>query len=199
VIAIVALVVVAVIAVALQTLGGGGGTASSPGATPTTSKKPAATTPAAANPAARQAATALAALLPQSGKDRGDVINAVDDVDSCGKSLAKDAQAFTASAQNRQALLTQLAQLPGRSALPSAMITALTDAWQASVQVDTDLAKWANTAATRGCHKGNLKDPNLVASSGPDGQATQSKQAFVQQWNPIAKRYGLPSYTESQL
>jgi hypothetical protein len=200
VVAVAALVIVALVAVVLSMSGGGGGGgANSAGATPTTSSKPKATPPPAANPAVRQAATALAALLPQSGKDRGAVISAVGDVESCGKTLAKDATAFTASAQNRQALLTQLAQLPGRSALPAAMVSALTGAWQASVQVDTDLAKWANTAATRGCHKGNLKDPNYIASGGPDGVATHDKVAFVQQWNTIAKRYGLPSYTESQL
>jgi hypothetical protein len=147
----------------------------------------------------RQAAAQLSALLPQSGTDRADVIDAVGNVRSCGKNLRKDVQIFSTAASNRRALVSKLGSLPGRSALPAAMLTDLSGAWQASAQVDTDLAQWAATAASHGCHKGNSKDHSLQASYGPDGQATAGKQAFARLWNPLAKRYGLRTYQWEQL
>ena len=156
------------------------------------------TTPTASAPASaqtqKQAASQLAALLPQSGTDHGAVVAAVTDVQSCGKNLAKDAGTFSKAASNRQALLSRLAALPGRAALPPAMLTALTSAWQASARVDTDLAAWAQDMAA-GCsrHKA-ANDPNLKASYGPDNQATTGKQDFVRLWNPLATKYGLQTY-----
>jgi hypothetical protein len=149
------------------------------------------TSAAAPNPAEKAAATRLSALLSQSGADHSGVVAAVGNVDACGKDLAKDARIFTKSAANRRALLAKLAQLPGRSALPAAMLADLARGWQASAQVDTDLAKWA-TAAARHCHKGNQNDPNLAASNGPDRTASEGKAAFATAWNRLARRYGLP-------
>ena len=96
----------------------------------------------------QQAATALSGLLSQSGTDHSDVNAAVTNVESCGKSLtARTRRSFNKAAANRRTLLTKLAQLPGRSALPAAMISDLTTAWQASATVDADLAKWATAEA----------------------------------------------------
>lgn len=158
---------------------------------------PTATASSPSSTAEKQAATALAALLPQSGTDRGDVIDAVTAVQGC-KTLPKDARIFSRAAMNRQTLLTKLSSLPGRSALPPALVSDLTGAWQASAQVDTDLAKWATDAIAH-CRRGNPKDPNLVASYGPDGQASTGKAAFVKLWNPLARSFGLTTYTVDQL
>lgn len=197
-----ALAVVVVVAVVLTarsaSTGGTGGT--NAGGTPTASASTSTSASAAAHSlqAQKQAATQLSALLPQSGKDRSAVIGAVGNVDSC-KMLPAAATTFSTAAKNRQTLLSSLATLPGRSALPAALVSSLNGAWQASAQADTDLAMWANDAVAHGCKKGNSKDPNLAASYGPDSQASTDKQAFVNQWNPIARRFGLPTYTVDQL
>jgi hypothetical protein len=150
--------------------------------------------------AEKQAATQLAVLLPQSGADRGKVVNAVVDVQNCGKNLAQDSATFSTAAANRQTLLTKLAALPGRAALPPAMVSALTGAWQASAQADTDLSKWAQDELTRGCRKSRVgNDANLKASYGPDSQATADKQSFTRQWNPLARQYGLKTYSVGAL
>ena len=60
--------------------------------------------------------------------------------------LRQDARTFTRAANSRQHLLSRLGNLPGRSVLPAAMLHDLADAWQASAEVDTDLARWANGA-----------------------------------------------------
>jgi hypothetical protein len=90
--------------------------------------------------------------------------------------------------------------MPGRSQLPAAMLQDLTSAWQASAQVDTDLARWAQDNATRGCHHHRGRsDAFLRASGAPEARATVAKRAFAAQWNPIARQYGLTTYQRNQL
>jgi hypothetical protein len=155
---------------------------------------------AAASPAQQRAAAAgLAALLARSVTDRDAISNAVVDVNHCGPALTRDSQTFRSAAHSRQLLLSQLADLPGRSALPGAMVRALSGAWQASIAADEDLARWAQDEASGGCAHTNHADPNLAASNGPDQQATADKTAFVSLWNAIAATYQLTTYQTGQL
>jgi hypothetical protein len=172
-----------------------GGT-SAAGTNSTSSTKPSTGTSSAAE---QHAATALAALLAQSVTDRGDVIDADINVEKCGSKLAHDQEVFTKAAGNRDRLLGDLAAMSGRSALSAAMLQDLTGAWQASATVDSDLAKWAGVALA-GCKPKTISsNAYLSASYGPDGQATQDKQAFASLWNPIANKYDLTNYESSQL
>ena len=110
--------------------------------------------------------------------------------------------AFGASARNRENLPGKaFGALPGRATLPAALVQDLTGAWQASIQVDNDLRKWAQDEAGGGCNsKRVLKDSNYQASLGPDGTATRDKQAFAcTDWAPIAAKYHLPAYKGSQI
>jgi hypothetical protein len=187
--------VVVVVAITLSSQGGspgnaGNGTAA--GGTPTASSSTGTTAL-----TQQQAATALAGLLSQSGTDHADVNAAVGNVEGC-KGLTADAQTFSKAATNRTTLLTKLAQLPGRSALPAAMISNLTAGWQASATVDADLAKWATSEAGH-CKKNDTKNPNYTASLPFDSKATNGKTAFVGQWNGLARKYGLSVYQPSQI
>lgn len=194
----VAVIVVVGVVMVLQSMSGN--TASPPPTTAPSSTPTSTSSARASNHAEQQAATRLAGLLSQSGNDRGSVINAVDDIQNCGKTLAQDEQILATAATNRRALLARLGTLPGRSTLPPAMLSALTAAWQASAQDDTDLAKWAGDELARGCHKKTVNnDSNYQASLGPDNQATNEKQSFTAQWNPIARRDGLKTYQWEQL
>jgi len=148
--------------------------------------------------ARRQAAVRLSGLLAQSVTDRAAVIDAVADVRGCGPSLRQDAQTFTNSASSRQRLLSRLGSLPGRSLLSTAMLRDLTSAWQASAQVDADLARWANDMIANGCHHDSQSDAGLQASYAPERQATAGKQAFASLWNPVARQYGLTTYERNQ-
>jgi hypothetical protein len=170
----------------------GNGTAAGGGAAPTASTSTGTTAL-----TQQQAATALAGLLAQSGTDHSDVTAAVTNVERC-KGLAADAKTFNKAAANRRTLLSKLAALPGRSALPAAMIAHLTSGWQASATVDADLAKWANSEAGH-CKKNDLKNPAYAASLPFDSQATNGKTEFVNQWNGLAHKYGLATYQPSQI
>ena len=140
----------------------------------------------------------LSGLLAQSVTDRAAVINAVADVRGCGPSLRQDARIFARAASSRLRLLSRLGSLPGRSLLPAAMLQDLTGAWQASAQVDTDLARWAGDNIARGCRRTGRSDAGLRASYAPEDQATAAKHAFATLWNPVARRHGLTTYQPNQ-
>jgi hypothetical protein len=144
----------------------------------------------------QQAAASLNSLLVQSTSDRSAINNAYNDAYNCGTNLAGDQQTFQQAASSRQSLLSQLASLPGASALPAQMISSLQNAWQVSMQVDNDYAQWAGDENTSGC---SLQDPGYTAAVGPNQQATTYKNAFTSQWNPIAQQYNLPQYTGDEL
>jgi zinc-ribbon domain len=195
-IALVAAVIVVpavLIAHSLHGITGGGTAAAQP-----TAKQPAHDGTTAA-PSQRTAAAGLAALLAQTATDRSSIVNAVGAVEQCTAALGQAPQVFQDVAASRQRLLQQLANLSGRSALPAPMLQALTGAWQASAAVDTDLGKWAQDEAARGCKPADHADANFQASGAPDSQATNDKTAFVSMWNAIATKYGLPRYRTSQL
>lgn len=181
---------------AAQTGAGNQGTAPASAASPPVSTLPSASP---ARVSEQQAASNLAGLLSQSVKDRSAVMAAVTDVNSCGPALSQDPQTFQNAATSRQQLLSQLASLSGRSALPAAMLQSLTGAWQASAAADQDLGKWAQDEVSKGCTPNDQADASFQAAMGPDGQATADKKAFVGQWNTIASQYGLTNYQWNQL
>ena len=147
----------------------------------------------------QQAATQLAGLLSQSGHDASSIATAYDDVNACGPRLAQDAQTFSSGATSRQQLLTQLSTMPGRSALPADMLQTLTTAWQASITADQDYGQWAQDEASGSCKKNDHSDPHFTAANAPDIKATSQKEVFLRQWNPIASKYGLPTYQWYQI
>jgi len=155
--------------------------------------------PAATLPAEQQAANALAALLTQSVADRSAITSAVSDVNQCGPGLSQDAQTLHKAATSRQNLLSQLASLPDRAALPAPMLEDLTSAWQASGSADQDLAQWAQDENSGGCLPNDHGNPDFQAATAPDDQATTAKKEFVSQWNPIASGYELTGYRWNQL
>jgi hypothetical protein len=149
--------------------------------------------------AQQRAAENLAGLLAQSVMDRSSIVNAASSVSQCGPTLSQDPQVFENASVARQRLLSQLASLPGRSALSGQMLQALTGAWLASATADQDFARWAQDELSQGCIPGDQADPSFQAAAGPDGQATAGKKAFVNLWNPTAAQYRLPSYRWNQL
>jgi hypothetical protein len=147
----------------------------------------------------QQAASTVAGMLSSSVTDRTAINNAYNDVYSCGPNLHSDAAVFTSAVSSRQALLVRLAAMPGRAALPPALLTDLTNAWQASIAADTGLAKWADDEVTQGCVAGDTKDPGYQTTITPDNEATEDKTDFTALWNPIADRYGLTTYQQGEL
>jgi hypothetical protein len=146
-----------------------------------------------------QAAQALSSLLAQSGTDRSAVVNAVSTVETCSGDLSQDETTFSQATSQRQALLSKLAALPGRSMLSAPMVQDLTLAWQASAQADQDFVKWTQDEIAQGCTTNDQSDPSFKAATAPDNEATKYKKAFAALWAPVASQYGLPAYQYNQL
>ncbi|MGH3246322.1 MAG: hypothetical protein ACRDOI_08945, partial [Trebonia sp.] len=177
----------------------GGGAPASPAASGTGPGASAADSSSAAPATERQAATSVAAKLSQSVSDRAAIGGAALDVGDCGPNLNADPKVFGAAASSRTALLAGLAALPGRAALPSALVSDLTKAWQASVAADQAYAQWANDEIAKTCVANDAGDPGYRATVTPNANATRYKTAFAAEWNPIAARYGLKQYQASEL
>jgi hypothetical protein len=175
---------------------GSGGTAS---ASPATSPSPPAPSPSAPAGTERQAATGVASMLAQSVSDRSAISGAAADVAGCGPDLARDPKVFDDAASSRQALVARLSTLAGRATLPAALVSDLTQAWQASISADRAYARWATDELGHGCVVNDTGDPGYQATVTPNSRATMDKTAFTSQWNPVAARYGLTRYHPGEL
>jgi hypothetical protein len=185
----------AVAGLVFATHGGGGGSpagaASSSGSSASAS--------ASADPAQQAAARQLNTLLSQSGNDHSDVVGAVLSVEAC-KALRPARMTFGTAAGHRRDLLTRLATMPDKSALPPALLADLTTAWQASAQADTDMHDWAQDLISGGCHKGKTHDDQKYKDSlGPDSTASSAKARVSRAWQPLAGKYGLTAYQPNDL
>jgi hypothetical protein len=162
-------------------------TASGPGASPV-----------ATSAAEQRAASSVDSMLSQSASDRTAIIGAATDIGNCGPNLNAAPKVFDDAAASRQTMLANLAAMPGRDTLPPALVSDLTQAWQASVAADQAYAKWANDEITEGCVRHDTSDPGYQATVAPNEQANQYKDSFVVLWNPIASAYGLTQYSSGQ-
>ena len=147
----------------------------------------------------QQAATSVAAMLSQSVSERAAIVSASNDVASCGPDLASDARVFDDAASSRQSLLVKLTAMSGSATLPPALISDLTNAWQASIAADQAYAKWATDEMAHTCVPNDTTDPGYLETQTPNTNATKYKTAFVTQWDPIAAQYGLTQYQQGQL
>ncbi|MFF3330404.1 hypothetical protein ACFYWX_12730 [Streptomyces sp. NPDC002888] len=156
---------------------------------------------ASADPALQQA-TALDALLADSGSSRTSVINAVADVRACNN-LDQAATDLRDAAKQRGDLVTKLAglsvdKLPDHTELTAA----LTKAWQASAAADNHYAAWADQVAgnKKLCKKNQARSTGQTqAGNRESGTASTQKKTAAQLWNAIAKTYGLTQRQPVQL
>jgi hypothetical protein len=176
---------------------GSGAAAPARAASPTA--KPTAKPASAAPVTERQAATSVAAMLSQSVSDRAAISGAATDVASCGPDLSADPKVFGDAVSSRKSLLARLTAMPGRAALPPALLSDLTQAWQASIAADQAYARWASDEVAQGCVANDTNDPGYQATIAPNASATKDKTAFAGQWNPVAARYGLTQYQQNKL
>ncbi|MFC5255391.1 hypothetical protein, partial [Streptomyces cinereospinus] len=187
-------------------LGGGGGGESEDDPKTVSATAPATAETSAASPSAdpaEQQAVALDELLADSGDSRATVIDAVDDVKSCGN-LAQAAKDLRGAAQQRTDLVTRLSGLDvDRLPEHAALTAALTKAWQASAAADNHYAAWADQVAGE---KGNLCKKGQAGSTGQtaagnqqSGIASTQKAEAAKLWNAIARTYGLSERRPTQL
>ncbi|MFM9368300.1 hypothetical protein [Streptomyces sp. Da 82-17] len=152
---------------------------------------------------AEEQAVALDKLLAESNDSRQSVINSVKSIESC-RNLGQAATDLRAAAEQRNGLVTRLAQLQVDQ-LPdhAALTAALNKAWKASASADNHYAAWADKVAglgKKGCHKGKARNTaERAAGNTASGQATAAKKEAAPLWNGIAGKYSLTKHTWIQL
>jgi serine/threonine protein kinase len=144
--------------------------------------------------ASRQAA-AVNKLLGSSAAARTALQHAVSQAGSCTSVSAAISQiqgvVTERSAEYNQAVALSTAALANGATLKSDLLTVLRD----SLNADRQYLKWAQQQLNPGCTKGAPSSAFTAA----DQQAGVAKTAFLQIWNPVAARYGLPQKSATSI
>lgn len=90
-----------------------------------------------------------------------------------------------------------ISDLPGSQTLT----VDLEDALDASRDSDRNYADWADEAGDAGCPRGGPAPHTAAyrAAQSTDQLATESKEDFVDLWNPIASSYGFPERSAREI
>jgi hypothetical protein len=181
-----AAVLIVVIVVALVLSSG-----SSPSTSNASSHTPSSVPSASSSTLASHQAAAVGNLLGSSGATRRSLETAVSEVRNCSRLPRAVAQiqhvVNQRSIEYRHASALSLAALANGAVVKSDLLAALRN----SLDADRDYLAWARQARTAGCKRASQSSAYNAAFSA-DEQAGTSKQAFVQVWNPVATKYGMP-------
>jgi tRNA A-37 threonylcarbamoyl transferase component Bud32 len=183
-----AVVIAAAVVVGLALTSGGSAPAARPQASSPASSPP--PSPSAATVAARQAA-AVNQLLGTSGATRKSLQGAVSDAGHCTNlpSAVSRIQSVVnqRDTEYHRALKLTTAALPHGTAVKSNLTAAL----RGSLTADRAYLTWAKQQLANGCVP-TSQSSAYSAATAAGAQADAAKQAFVQVWNPVAARYGVP-------
>ncbi len=195
-----AVVVVAAVAVVRSVAAPGSPAASQPVASrPAGSAPPRATSPAPSPSAlASGQAVAVGHLLTSSAATRQTLDGAINEVLSCTNLSGAASQIQNAVSQRdseyRQASALSASGLPQGAAVKADLIAAL----RTSLDADHDYLTWAQQELNSGCAQPEQSTAYGAADSA-DQAADAAKQAFVQVWNPIAVKYGVPQQSAGSI
>jgi hypothetical protein len=164
---------------------------SSPSTSNASSHTPSSTAPSAGSStlASHQAAS-VSKLLGSSGATRRTLEVAVGEVRNCGRVPRAVNQMQRVvnqrSLEYRRASALSLTAIANGAAVKSDLLAALRN----SLDADRDYLAWARQE--RGGCKPASQSASYNAAFSADSQAGTSKAAFVQVWNPVATKYGMP-------
>jgi len=202
--AVAAVIVIAAVAVVRSAAAPGSPTASRPAAGQPGVSQPATATPRATSPApspsalASSQAVAMGHLLNSSAATRQALNRAINEVLNCTNLSGAASQIQTAVSQRgseyRQASALSASGLPRGAAVKSDLIAAL----RTSLDADHDYLTWAQQELDLGCTQPEQSTAYGAADSA-DQAADAAKQAFVQVWNPIAVKYGVPQQSAGSI
>ncbi|MBS2965364.1 hypothetical protein KGA66_20100 [Actinocrinis puniceicyclus] len=143
---------------------------------------------------------AFVSILSDTASARSAVGNAVNGVGACTQDPASGISTLQSSARSRTDDAQAAGQLPvdaipGGESLRSTLVSLLQD----SASADSGYAQWMQDIASQGCPVDTSSDQGYQSGDQASQTATQDKQNFVAQWNPLAAQFGLPTYTADQL
>lgn len=183
------------VATASQTQGGGASAPAtpSPAAPQSSSSQPA--PPSATSE--KDQVTKFQSAVRGSAKARALVTTAVPQVASCATPPATGVTQLQEAITDRQRVTATLSGLPV-SQIPGggAMRADLGKVLQLSVTADHDFISWMrNPATVQTCPGSTATDASYAAGVQASQLAVQAKEQFLALWNPLAKKFGLPTYT----
>ena len=192
-----AVIVAGAVVVAANVLNGGGKPSAAGSHSPSSPGSP-------ASPTARREAGTVSGLLSSSGATRGMLGPAVDAIEyNCASltpgKLATEVATINTVADQRQseyarAFNLRVSAISNGSQLKKDLLTAL----QASLNADNDYLRWARQEQNNGCFPaGNSSAFNRAG--GYDSQAVTAKSTFANEWNPVARQYGLPQVSAASI
>ncbi len=191
--AVAAVIVVAAVAVAREVDAPGSPGVSQPAASRAATATPPRATSPVPSPSALASGQAVAVghLLTSSAATRQALNGAINEVLNCTNLSGAASQIQNAVSQRgseyRQASDLSASGLPQGAAVKSDLIAAL----RASLDADQDYLTWARQELNLGCTQPE-QSTAYGAADVADQAADAAKQAFVQVWNPIAVKYGVP-------
>ena len=178
------------VAIAVGLLLSGRSSPATPTASHTASPAPSSSTGSASTLASRQA-TAVSNLLVSSAATRKALEGAVSEVRNCSRLHSATRRIQTVVTQRStefsRASALSMAALANGAKVKSDLLAALS----ASLNADRDYLRWARQQIASGCTPAAQSGAYNAAFSA-DEQAGAAKQAFVQVWNPVADKYGVP-------
>jgi hypothetical protein len=140
-----------------------------------------------------QAAT-INGILSWSGRTRSALYAALTDLDKCRNPAAATAKLRTVATGRTQQIGSlhhlQVSALPNGESLRDTLVQAL----HASFQADQAFIRWGVTEQSTCRHDGNYHQGMTYSHT-----ATATKADFLSAWNPLAPRYGLPTYQEPDI
>ncbi|HEY2551112.1 MAG TPA: hypothetical protein VGI64_11095 [Streptosporangiaceae bacterium] len=176
--------------------------AANPGSTSTAKASVQTTSPAGTPSGAEPAQLArLARLLRQSHAARSRVVRATQGVGGCTMTPAAGIDLMRQSVRQRQQVLAALASAQV-SAIPGGQnVTAdLRQVLRYSVSADHGFIGWMQQIQARGkCPVNVRRSAPYQAGLAASRQADRAKAAFLASWNPLASRFGQPTYNARRI
>jgi hypothetical protein len=162
----------------------------------------AATTSASPGTGSEQAeVTQITPEIQQSASARKTVLKATGAVGQCTMAPSTGVSLMNQAISQRQAALGRMGSL-SVNAIPNgpAMLTDLRQVLQHSITADHDFIGWMQDIQNTGtCSVNTSTDASFQAAGRADTLAVKAKKKFLGLWNPIARKFGQPTFTSAEI
>jgi hypothetical protein len=148
--------------------------------------------------------TQVAQVTPQirqSVSARSTVVMATQRVDACTMAPSRGISLMNQAISERRAVITRLGTLPV-TAVPNGrqLLADFKQVLRQSIRADQGFIGWMRDIQNSGtCPVNPTTDASYQAGLQASGQANSAKRSFLGRWNPLARQFGQPKYTASQI
>lgn len=154
----------------------------------------------------RSTIESISTIVAATATDRSRVITAIDGVQSCSLPAAQGEDVIESVIADRRSAVARLerfaasrpaqvgAEAGAQTNIP--VVNDLVTTLNASISDDVSYASWMGDIAGghTTCGADPMTDPNFAAAKAQSDRTNSDKDAFVAAWNPLAVKYGKPTY-----